>query len=75
MIAPPPGVRVWLAAGVTDMRKSLPLRRQGVSMGLRPWCSSISVRIRSYVSGAIMWRRRRVVRDFAGTGGLSRHII
>jgi transposase len=21
MIAPPPGVRVWLAAGVTDMRK------------------------------------------------------
>jgi transposase len=21
MIAPPPGVRIWLAAGVTDMRK------------------------------------------------------
>lgn len=21
MIAPPPGIRVWLAAGVTDMRK------------------------------------------------------
>ena len=31
--------------------------------------------IRSYVSGVIMWRRRRVVRDFAATGGLSRHII
>ena len=23
MIAPPPNVRVWLAAGVTDMRKGL----------------------------------------------------
>jgi hypothetical protein len=31
--------------------------------------------IRSYVSDVIMWRRRRVVREFAATGGLSRHII
>jgi hypothetical protein len=39
MIAPQPGVRVWLAAGVTDMCKGFD--------GLRPWCSSISGRIRS----------------------------
>jgi hypothetical protein len=31
--------------------------------------------IRSYVSGAIMWRRRRAARKFAATGELGRHII
>ena len=30
---------------------------------------------RLYVSSAIMWRRRRVLSDFAATGGLGRHII
>jgi transposase len=67
MIAIPPGVRVWLACGRTDMRKGMD--------GLAMLAQQVLNEDPFICVGVIMWRRRRVVRDFATAGGLSRHII
>ncbi|SAL87512.1 transposase [Caballeronia terrestris] len=48
MIGLPAGTRIWIAAGVTDMRSGFP--------ALPRRCNRHSKKIRSYVTGANMWR-------------------
>jgi transposase len=67
MIAPPPGVRVWLAAGVTDMRKGFDGLAALVQLhlGQDPF---ICVE-QDYVAA------RSGSGGFRGSGELGRHII
>jgi hypothetical protein len=51
MIAPPPGVRIWLAAGATDMRnyaESLVMRSPRQSPGITAVDQVIALRIFSF---------------------------
>ena len=75
--------RVLAALGSNDRRAAwCPglscLRHYGHARGWPGWrcrCSRPWRRIRSYVSGVIMWRRRGAAGDFRAVGRLGRHII